>query len=65
MTTKKKRVRYKCDCPIYCRYCGRHRSRDFVGHYCKTPNCQWRLGFPGCQCERKHTEKSTVEEKHE
>lgn len=42
----------KCDCPIYCQKCGRHRSLDSVGHYCKTPNCQWQYGYPGCVFER-------------
>jgi hypothetical protein len=37
-----------CDCSIYCKYCGRHRSRDPVGHYCKTPNCQEQHGYSGC-----------------
>lgn len=39
----------KCECPIYCRYCGRHRSRDHVGHYCKTRNCQWQHGYLTCR----------------
>jgi len=43
----RKRLR-KDDCPIYCKYCGRRRSRDAVGHYCKTRNCQWANGFAGC-----------------
>lgn len=38
-----------CSCPIYCRYCGRRRSRDAVGHYCKTPNCQNAHGYAGCE----------------
>lgn len=38
----------KCPCPIYCRYCGRKRSLDSVGHYCKTPNCQWQHGYETC-----------------
>lgn len=37
----------KCDCPIYCTYCGRKRSGT-AGHYCKTPNCQWQHGYPNC-----------------
>jgi hypothetical protein len=38
----------RCDCPVYCRYCGRKRSRDAVGHYCKTRNCQWEHGYKSC-----------------
>jgi hypothetical protein len=38
----------KCECPIYCQKCGRRRSKDSVGHYCKTKNCQWALGYPMC-----------------
>lgn len=38
----------KCPCPLYCRYCLRPRSRDHVGHYCKTPNCQWQHGYSCC-----------------
>lgn len=44
----------KCDCPIYCPYCGRHRSRDSVGHYCKTENCQWQHGYARCFTPRKN-----------
>lgn len=39
----------KCECPLNCRYCGRRRSQDSVGHYCKTNNCQWRLGYSTCR----------------
>lgn len=39
----------KCSCPIYCPKCGRHRSRDRVGHYCKTRNCQYATGYPACE----------------
>lgn len=39
----------KCECPLNCRYCGRRRSKDPVGHYCKTDNCQWKLGFSTCE----------------
>ncbi len=39
----------KCECPIYCRYCGRRRSRDHVGLYCKTKNCQWSHGYRTCR----------------
>ena len=46
-------MKRKCDCPIYCRYCGRKRSRDSVGHYCKTHNCQWRHGYSECYGNRK------------
>lgn len=38
----------KCNCPIYCKYCARHRSKDSTGHYCKTRNCQWQHGYPNC-----------------
>ena len=42
----------KCPCPFHCKYCGRKRSRDCVGHYCKTVNCtltrrrQWNSTLP-------------------
>lgn len=38
----------KCSCPVRCRYCGRQRSRDAFGHYCKTRNCQWQHGYATC-----------------
>ena len=38
----------RCDCPLYCRYCGGKRKRDNVGHLCGTPNCQWKFGFSTC-----------------
>lgn len=34
--------------PLHCAYCGRLRSRDPVGHYCKTKNCQWQHGYKTC-----------------
>jgi hypothetical protein len=39
----------KCDCPRRCRYCGRARSRDTIGHYCKTKNCPWQHGYSTCR----------------
>lgn len=39
----------KCECPNNCRYCGRRRSKDSVGHYCKTKNCQWEFAYSTCQ----------------
>jgi hypothetical protein len=38
----------QCSCPVYCKYCGKRRSRDLVGHYCKTKNCQWQHGYSTC-----------------
>lgn len=38
----------KCKCPLYCKYCGRRRSRDWIGHYCKTENCHWQHGYADC-----------------
>ena len=38
----------KCDCPIYCRYCGAKLKRDATGHYCPTRNCQWQYGASTC-----------------
>jgi len=38
----------KCTCPHRCPKCGRKRSRDEYGHYCKTKGCQYALGYPGC-----------------
>jgi hypothetical protein len=43
----------KCECPIYCKYCGEKRRRDFVGHYCPTKNCQWQHGFSTCRKQGK------------
>ena len=40
--------RAKCPCPIYCKYCGAHRRRDHVGHYCPTKTCDQHHGFKGC-----------------
>jgi len=37
-----------CQCPLNCPYCGRRRSKDSIGHYCKTRNCQYSLGYAGC-----------------
>lgn len=45
----------KCKCPEGCKYCGRLRSRDAVGHYCKTKNCPWQHGYDGCTLH-KHEE---------
>lgn len=39
----------KCDCPVYCKYCGAKRRRDSVGHYCPTKNCQWHHGYSNCR----------------
>jgi hypothetical protein len=47
-STPGRKTALKCACPVTCKYCGRRRSRDTVGHYCKTANCQWSLGYPGC-----------------
>lgn len=41
-------MRKPCPCPLYCKYCGRRRSKDSVGHYCKTRNCQWQHGYRCC-----------------
>lgn len=46
--TKPRKPRPSCPCPLYCLYCGRPRSRDAVGHYCKTPNCQWQHAYSTC-----------------
>jgi len=40
--------RAKCQCPLYCKYCGAKRKRDSVGHYCPTKNCQWAQGYKDC-----------------
>ena len=45
----------KCACPANCKYCGRRRSRDTVGHYCKTKNCQWQHGYKGCLMQSEKT----------
>lgn len=53
----------KCPCPLHCRYCGRKRSRDPVGHYCKTPNCQWQHGYSTCPVSKKQmTESERVQQ---
>jgi len=44
-------MRKKCNCPIYCRFCGARLKKDRIGHYCPTYNCQWRYGIPGCTKE--------------
>jgi hypothetical protein len=41
-------MKKKCDCPIYCRYCGAKLMKDHVGHYCPTPNCQNQYGADNC-----------------
>lgn len=38
----------KCQCPIYCRFCGAKLKRDIVGHYCPTDNCQEQYEVKGC-----------------
>lgn len=43
----------KCDCPIYCKYCGAKLKKDPVGHYCPTDNCPWRNGTDNC-CEEEN-----------
>lgn len=45
----------KCGCPLNCRYCGRRRSKDAVGHYCKTNNCQWQHGYSSCTERRRNS----------
>ena len=42
----------KCQCPVRCKYCGRTRSWTVDGHYCKTKNCEWQHGYPGCTKRR-------------
>ena len=49
----------RCPCPIYCRYCGRRRSLDLVGHYCKTRNCQWQYGYSMCRVPKEREVKAT------
>lgn len=49
----------KCSCPEGCKYCGRLRSRDAVGHYCKTRNCPWQHGYAGCT-PHKSTKRETM-----
>jgi hypothetical protein len=39
----------RCNCPLYCKYCGAKLRRDPVGHYCPTRNCQWQHGANNCQ----------------
>ena len=38
----------KCDCPIYCKFCGAKLILDYVGHRCPTHNCQWEDGVDEC-----------------
>ena len=47
----------KCPCPARCKFCGRRRSRDIVGHYCKTPNCEWQHGYAVCTLHKKKSNK--------
>jgi len=39
-----------CSCAsgVRCRYCGALLSRDMIGHYCPTVNCQWEHGLDEC-----------------
>lgn len=37
---KTERRGMKCNCPIYCRFCGARLKKDHIGHYCPTANCQ-------------------------
>jgi hypothetical protein len=37
-------MKNKCDCPIYCRFCGARLKKDHIGHYCPSKNCQWSYG---------------------
>ena len=48
LTFQPKPKKQKCSCPANCRFCGRRRSKDVVGHYCKTQNCQWQFGYSEC-----------------
>lgn len=48
-----------CPCPIYCRYCGAKRRRDFIGHKCPTHNCQWQHGYACCTLHEKRAATST------
>ena len=41
----------KCNCPIYCKFCGARLKKDNVGHYCPTDNCQWEYGVNNCVIE--------------
>jgi hypothetical protein len=42
------KTKKKCDCPIYCIYCGAKLKKDCVGHYCPSTNCQWSFGVDNC-----------------
>ena len=42
----------KCNCPIYCRFCGSKLKKDNVGHYCPQKNCQWQYGVDNCYKEK-------------
>ena len=44
-------MKKKCNCPIYCRFCGAKLKKDTVGHYCPSKNCSWSLGVEGCPIE--------------
>jgi hypothetical protein len=33
----------------HCKYCGARLSRDIVGQYCLTKNCQWHHGLPASE----------------
>jgi hypothetical protein len=46
-------MRRKCECPVYCKFCGSKLRLDPFGHYCPTPNCQWSYQGSGCPCTRK------------
>lgn len=43
-----RRLRFKCPCPLYCKYCGARRRADQCGHYCPTKNCDWQHGYKMC-----------------
>lgn len=53
----------RCPCPLYCRYCGRARSRDAMGHYCKERNCQWQHGYSVCTLHEKRAGRKAGKEK--
>lgn len=38
----------KCNCPIYCKFCGAKLGKDYIGHFCQTANCQWQFGVDDC-----------------
>jgi len=44
----KSNMKKKCDCPIYCRFCGVRLKKDHVGHYCPSENCSWSFGVDEC-----------------